>query len=456
MWSLKSWRNKTIKQQPDYSHSQQELIKTEDQLKSMPPIVDFDEIEKLKKQLSVVQNGNGFILQGGDCAEAFDDLSEQNVKNYLKTILQMNLVLMYGLKKPVIRIGRIAGQFAKPRSSDIEIVDGKEYKAYRGDIVNAVSLSDRNANPKKMIDAYFNSTAKLNYIRTLTKSGFASLENVKKWNTNFINFINEHSSLDDFETNTQKNERFLQITEEVSGYINFIKACHGGTTPYFLNEADFFISHEALLLNYEECFVKKSPVNHRFYNLSAHMLWIGDRTRSLNEAHVEFLRGVENPIGIKVGPSANFEEICEVIKTLNPNNESGKIICIVRMGAEKIKEKLPEFLKTLKKHNINPILQSDPMHGNIVKSSNNFKTRKFDDILSEIKMFFSITKEHNFYPGGIHLEMTGDNVTECMGGLENIKDIDLAKRYHTHCDPRLNSNQSIELSFLVCDLLKDF
>ena len=449
MWNVKSWRAKPAKQQPDYTGRELELTEVENKLKQMPPLVDFEEIEKLKQNLKMVNEGKAFILQGGDCAEAFDALTEQSVKNYLRTILQMNLVLMYGLKKPVVRIGRIAGQFAKPRSSNIEVVDGVEYQAYRGDIVNDISLNNRAPNPQKMLDAYFNSTSKLNFIRSLTKSGFASLENVKKWNTNFVNFINEQSDIQNHDIN---NDKFTQMADEVCDYIDFIKACHYGTTPYFLNEADFFTSHEALLLNYEECFVKKSPVNGLCYNLSAHTIWIGDRTRGLNDAHVEFLKGLQNPIGIKVGPSANFDEVCEVIKVLNPQNESGKIIAIIRMGHDKITQKLPEFLKALSKNNLKPILQSDPMHGNIIKSENNFKTRRFGDILNEIESFFKITTQHQFYPGGIHLEMTGDNVTECTGGFENITEQDLAKRYHTHCDPRLNSNQSIELAFLICDL----
>jgi len=447
MWAKNSWRARPIKQQPNYSGREAELQNVENTLSQMPPLVDFEEIENLKRKLKMVQRGEAFILQGGDCAEAFDSLSEANVKNYLKTILQMNLVLMYGLKKPVVRIGRIAGQFAKPRSSDVEIINGVQYPAYRGDNVNDISIANRAADPQRLIAAYFNSVSKLNYIRSLTKCGFASFENVKKWNLNFINKM---------ESSTQ-HDNFAKITEDVYSYISFIKACNGGVLPHYLNEADFFTSHEALLLNYEECFTTKSPVNGLFYNLSAHTVWIGDRTRALNEAHVEFLRGLENPIGLKIGPSANFAEICEVIKVLNPQMQEGKIIAIVRMGREKINQKLPELLAELQKQGLKDkiILQSDPMHGNIVKSENNFKTRRFDDILFEIEAFFNITKSAGFYPGGIHLEMTGDNVTECTGGFENITEQDLAKRYHTHCDPRLNATQSIELAFLICGLFNE-
>ena len=441
-WSRDSWRGFNIKQQPEYSDDKISKLKiVEHELSRYPSLVDFEEINLLKKHLKRVEKGEAFILQGGDCAEYFDALSEQGLKNYLKTVLQMNSVLMCGLKKPIVRIGRVAGQFAKPRSNNTEVIDGKEYLSYRGDIVNDIKTDNREAEPERLLTAYFQSAARLNFIRALTKSGFASLDNIERWNRDFADAV--------------KNERFTQITNEIREHIGFVKTCLAGEqVPSFINEASFFISHEALLLNYEECFLRQNKIDNKFYNLSAHMLWIGDRTRGLNDAHVEFLRGVENPIGIKVGPSANFAEICEVVKKINPSNESGKIILIIRMGKDAIESKLGELIDEVKKNGLNVIYQSDPMHGNIVKSGN-FKTRRFDDILSEIEAFVRILNSKGLHAGGIHLEMTGDDVTECTGGGYNaVLDNDLEKRYHTHCDPRLNANQSLELAFLICDLKK--
>ncbi len=441
-WRVDSWRKFNIKQQPVYQqHKLAKLLDTEAELSKYPALVDFEEIEALKNKLKLVSSGEAFILQGGDCAEAFSALSEQGLKNYLKTFFQMNSVLMCGLKKPVVRIGRIAGQFAKPRSNNTEVIDGVEHLSYRGDIVNGIGLNTRDAEPQRLLEAYFQSSARLNFIRALTKSGFASFDNTQRWTAGFADAV--------------KNARFTQIAQEITEHTKFVKAClAGGEMPHFMKEASFFVSHEALLLNYEQCFTRQNKIDGNFYGLSAHMLWIGDRTRGLNDAHVEFLRGVQNPIGIKVGPGADFAEICEIVKKLNPSNEAGKIILIVRMGKDLIRAKLEALIDEVSSQKLSVIYQSDPMHGNVVKSGN-FKTRRFEDILSEIESFISVLKAKGEHPGGIHLEMTGDDVTECTGGGYNaVMDNDLEKRYHTHCDPRLNANQSIELAFMICDLLR--
>ena len=437
-WAANSWRNFPIKQQPTYLN--QDLLRTvELQLSNFAPLVSFDEIEKLKAELALVCEGKAFLLQGGDCAESFTEFSHQNLKNFFRTIMQMTIALMYGLNKPVVKVGRIAGQYAKPRSDDNETIDGVVLPSYRGDIINGIDFEKnaRTADSKKLVESYFYSAASLNYIRSLALGGYGNLEKVNKWNEKFAHSLNSKKNAEG-------------VIEEVNKILNFMRACgiDSKSLPQ-LTTASFFTSHEALLLNYEEAFVHQNKDNQKFYDLSAHMLWIGDRTRNPKEAHVEFMRGINNPIAFKVGPSISKDDLLQLLEILNPQNQAGRITLISRMGSGKIAQNLPPLVEAIKASGQNVIWSCDPMHGNTIKSSNGYKTRKFDDILSEIKSFFAIHKACGTYAGGVHFEMTGQDVTECLGGNQQISEINLKDRYHTHCDPRLNSSQSVELAFMI-------
>ncbi|MDX2082720.1 MAG: 3-deoxy-7-phosphoheptulonate synthase class II [Rickettsiales bacterium] len=437
-WMVNSWRNLPIKQQPTYQN-QQELKLAEKQLNNFPPLVSFDEIEKLKTELALVANGKAFLLQGGDCAESFGEFSHDNLKSFFRTVMQMTVALMYGLNKPIVKVGRIAGQYAKPRSDDKETINQITLPSYRGDIINSIEFekSAREANPSRLLESYFYSAASLNYLRSLALGGYGNLEKINKWNEEFA-----HSLV------SKKNTE--EVITQVNKILNFMRACglDSKTLPQ-LTTASFFTSHEALLLNYEEAFTRQNKDNKKFYDLSAHMLWIGDRTRHPDEAHVEFMRGIANPIAFKVGPSITKDELLKLLEILNPQNEAGRITLISRMGASKVDQLLPPLVEAVKNSGQKVIWSCDPMHGNTIKSSNGYKTRKFDDILSEIKSFFQIHKSCKTYAGGVHFEMTGQNVTECLGGNQQITEINLQDRYHTHCDPRLNSSQSVELAFII-------
>ena len=437
-WTVDSWRNFPIKQQPTYEN-QDELKKAEAQLKNFPPLVSFDEIEKLKAELALVANGKAFLLQGGDCAESFEEFSHNNLKNFFRTVMQMTIALMYGIHKPIVKVGRVAGQYAKPRSDNDETIDGVTLPSYRGDIINSIEFekNSRVADPQKLIESYFYSAASLNYIRSLALGGYGNLEKVNKWNEEFAHSLT-----------SKKNTE--EVIAEVNKILNFMRACglDSKTLPQ-LTTASFFTSHEALLLNYEEAFTRQNKDTKKFYDLSAHMLWIGDRTRNPAEAHVEFMRGISNPIAFKVGPSITKDDLLKLLEVLNPNNEAGRITLISRMGATKVEQFLPPLVEAVRDAGHSVVWSCDPMHGNTIKSSNGYKTRKFDDILSEIKSFFKVHKAAGTYAGGIHFEMTGQDVTECLGGNQQITELNLKDRYHTHCDPRLNSSQSVELAFTI-------
>ncbi len=442
-WSIDSWRNFPILQQPIYD-DKKELAKVEELLSGFPELVSFDEIEDLKKDLAKVASGQAFLLQGGDCAESFAEFNYQNTKSYFQTILQMTIALMYGMKKPVVKIGRIAGQYAKPRSDDFETIDGVSLPSYRGDIINGIEFNaeSRRCDPQRLIKAYFQSAASLNYIRSLAVGGYSALKNVNKWNEQFA------ASLD-------QKQHIEEIIHSINESISFIESCGLNSRDFMpLNSAKFFTSHEALLLNYEQQFTRKLPGSNKYYDLSAHLLWIGDRTRGLDSAHVEFMSGIENPIAFKVGPSMNKDDLIKLIDVLNPENTPGRITLISRMGAGKVADLLPPLVQKVKDEGRSVIWSCDPMHGNTVKSSNGYKTRKFEDILSEIKSFLKVHKSLGTYAGGIHFEMTGQDVTECLGGNQKISELDLKNRYHTHCDPRLNSSQSLELAFLIASELQ--
>ncbi len=443
-WTPNSWREFPIKQQPTYP-DQEKLKQVEKKLKSYPPLIFAGEARTLKENLAKVGRGEAFLLQGGDCAESFNDFNSATIKNLFKLMLQMNMVLMYYTGKPIIKVGRIAGQFAKPRSSDFEEINGVKLPSYRGDIINNIEFSAeaRVPNPDNMLKAYNQGAATMNILRAFSRGGLADLNRVHQWNLDFIK-------------DNPLGQRYDELSQKIDKTMKFIGACGltSENTPQ-LHQTTIFTSHEALLLNYEEALTRKDETG-EWYDCSAHMLWIGDRTRDLNEAHVEYFKGIKNPIGCKVGPSMKADELIELIDILNPNNEEGRLNLIVRMGADKIREYFPPLLKKVKEEGKNIVWSCDPMHGNIEKSTNGYKTRNFANILKEVEQFFEIHKEMGTVAGGIHLEMTGNNVTECTGSQScSITDKDLESRYHTQCDPRLNANQALELAFMLGDVIKD-
>jgi 3-deoxy-7-phosphoheptulonate synthase len=441
-WTPNSWRNFPIKQQPTYEN-QSELKKVENQIANFPPLVSFDEIDNLKKQLAEVAEGRAFLLQGGDCAESFSEFSGNNLKSFFRTVMQMTTTLMYGLKKPVVKVGRIAGQYAKPRSQNDETIDGVTLPCYRGDIINGIDFdkNSRTPDPQRLVESYFHSSASLNYLRSLALGGYGTLEKVNKWNEDFVHSLTSQKSSED-------------VISKIKDSLDFMNACglDFKSLPQFTT-ASFFTSHEALLLNYEEAFTRQHKDNKKFYNQSAHMLWIGDRTRNPAEAHVEFMRGITNPIAFKVGPSISESDLLKLLDVLNPENEAGRITLISRMGKDGVAEKLTPLVKAVRDNGNKVIWSCDPMHGNTIKSSTGYKTRKFDDILSEVTSFFRVHNELGTYAGGVHFEMTGQNVTECLGGNQQISEMNLKDRYHTHCDPRLNASQSVELAFSIAQTL---
>lgn len=442
-WNKKMWRDRIIKQQPIYKNL--ELLKSvENQLEKFPPLVFAGEVRRLKKDLANASNGNAFLLQGGDCAESFADFGATNTRDLFKVMLQMAVVLTYAGSCPVVKIARVAGQFAKPRSSDFEEIDGVSLPSYRGDIVNDIAFTKeaREPNPERIIQAYNQSAATHNLLRAFSRGGLADLHELNKWNLDFV----KEGSVGD---------RYRDLANRITDALRFMEACgiNSDNSPR-LHETKVYTSHEALLLNYEEALTREDSMNGGWYDCSAHMLWIGDRTRGLDEAHIEFLRGVENPIGVKIGPSSNADDMLKMIDILNPKNEAGRLNFIVRMGAEKIKDIFPPLLRSIKNEGKNILWSIDPMHGNTKKASSNYKTREFNDILDEVKSFFDIHNSEGTHAGGIHLEMTGQDVTECTGGVSAVTEESLRDRYHTHCDPRLNASQALELAFLIADFLK--
>ena len=443
-WTANSWREFPIKQQPTYP-DQTELEEVEAKLREYPPLIFAGEARTLKDKLAKAGRGEAFLLQGGDCAESFADFKSETIKNLFKLMLQMNMVLMYSTGKPIIKVGRIAGQFAKPRSSDFEEKNGVELPSYRGDIINSIKFTkeDRIPNPYNMIQAYNQGAATMNLVRAFARGGLADLNKVHQWNLDFIK-------------DKELGQKYEEISNKIDKSMKFMAAC-GLTSENTsqLYQTTLFTSHEALLLNYEEALTRKDDTG-RWYDCSAHMLWIGDRTRELNEAHIEYFRGINNPIGCKVGPTMQEDELIELIDALNPKNEEGRLNLIVRMGADKIKELFPPLLRRVRDEGRHVVWSCDPMHANIEKTSNGFKTRNFDKILKEVKLFFSIHKEMGTVPAGIHLEMTGNDVTECTGSLScPLTEKDLTSRYHTQCDPRLNANQALELAFMLGEIIKE-
>jgi len=440
-WSPDSWREFSIKQQPEYKDLKT-LKEVEEQLKNVPPLIFAGEARKLKSDLAKAGRGEAFIIQGGDCAESFASFNADTIKNLFKLILQMSVVVAYSSGKSVVKIGRVAGQFAKPRSSDFEEKDGIKLPSYRGDIVNDIEFTEdaREPKPKRMLTAYYQSAATMNLLRAFSRGGLANLNKVHSWNLDFIQ-------------NHPIGQKYNDISCQIDKTMKFLKAA--GLTPENtpqLRQTTLYTSHEALLLNYEAALTRVDSISNDYYNTSAHMLWIGDRTRGLKDAHIEYFRGINNPIGCKVGPTMQKDELLELIDTLNPNNEEGKLNLIVRMGAGKIEEFYPSLLQAVKDAGKNVVWTIDPMHGNVEKSSTGFKTRDFENILSEVKSFFKIHKENGTIAAGVHLEMTGEDVTECTGSAScPITADDLSSRYRTQCDPRLNAKQALELAFMISE-----
>jgi 3-deoxy-7-phosphoheptulonate synthase len=442
-WTPNSWRSKPIIQVPEYT-DQDALNIVEERLSSYPPLVFAGEARALRNQLAEVAEGRAFLLQGGDCAEAFAEHGADNIRDFFRLFLQMSVVLTYGASKPIVKVGRIAGQFAKPRSSDFETKDDVKLPSYRGDIINGIEFDEasRMPDPERQIMAYRQSAATLNLIRAFAQGGYANLEHVHAWTLGFV-------------TDSPAGERYKELADRLGEALRFMKAI--GFSPEDhprLRETDFYTSHEALLLGYEEALTRTDSTSGDHYATSGHMLWIGDRTRQPDHAHVEYFRGIKNPIGLKCGPSMTADGLLELCDILNPNNEAGRLTLINRFGHEKVGEHLPDLIRAVEREGKKVVWSCDPMHGNTI-SAGGYKTRPFDYVLSEVRSFFEIHKSEGTYAGGVHFEMTGQDVTECTGGAKEVTADDLGSRYRTHCDPRLNANQSLELAFLIAELLQE-
>ncbi|RCX07162.1 class II 3-deoxy-7-phosphoheptulonate synthase [Marinomonas foliarum] len=441
-WGLTSWRDKTALQQPVYPNAEH-LAQVENTLGKMPPLVFAGEARQLKKALAQVANRQSFLLQGGDCAESFAEFHANNIRDTFKVMLQMAVVLTYAGKCPVVKVGRMAGQFAKPRSADTEVINGVELPSYRGDIINGIDFTEqaRIPDPERLVQVYNQSASTMNLLRAFSQGGFADLHQVHQWNLDFLSA-------------SPAGGRYQGVADKIDDALQFMEACGVGAGLSQLKETDFYTSHEALLLPYEQALTRKDSLTGEWYDCSAHMLWIGDRTRQLDGAHVEFLRGVQNPIGVKAGPSMDPEDLLKLCDVLNPDNEAGRLNIIVRMGADKVEDGMPKLIQAIQREGKNVVWSSDPMHGNTVKASTGYKTRRVDDVLKEVQQFFQVHHAEGSYAGGVHFEMTGQNVTECVGGAFKVTEADLADRYHTHCDPRLNADQSLELAFMISETLK--
>ncbi len=444
-WNPSSWRDFPIKQQPSYKDPET-VRKIEQELETFPPLIFAEEARSLQDKLANVTTGEAFLLQGGDCAESFNAFNADTIKNLFKVLMQMSVVMTYSSGRPVVKVGRIAGQFAKPRSSDVEAKGDVELPSYRGDIVNEADFAAeaREPKPEKLLKAYYQSAATLNLLRAFARGGMADLTKVHTWNLDFVK-------------GKALGQRYEELAEKITQAMDFIKAC--GITPENtpqLHETVLYTSHEALLLNYEEALTRIDSLTGDWYDCSAHMLWIGDRTRDLDGAHVEFFRGIKNPVGVKVGPSMKEDELVQLIDKLNPENIPGRLTLIVRMGADKVEELFPPLLRRVTSEGKKVIWSCDPMHGNTIKTDNGYKTREFHNILSEVKKFFQIHEAEGTVAGGLHLEMTGEDVTECTGSQScNITVDALSDRYHTQCDPRLNANQALEMAFMVSEFFKN-
>ena len=443
-WTPASWRERPARHIPADYPDTSALLRVEDTLRGMPPLVFAGEARRLKTLLGQVANGNAFLLQGGDCAESFKEFSADNIRDTFRLLLQMAVVLTFAGGKPIVKVARMAGQFAKPRSEPIETIDGVTLPSYRGDNINGMAFdaAERAPDPERLLRAYSQSAATLNLLRAFAGGGYADLHNIHRWTLGFV----EDSPL---------GARYRELTDKISEALTFMEAI--GITPENhpdLHRVEVFTSHEALLLGFEEAMTRVDSTSGDWYDVSAHLLWIGERTRQLDGAHIEFMRGVQNPIGLKVGPTLEIDELLRLIDALNPANEAGRLTLYGRFGADKIGGRLPELMRATRREGRSVVWAIDPMHGNTLKASNGYKTRPFDRILSEVRSFVEIAQSEDVHPGGVHLEMTGQNVTECLGGARALSESELGDRYHTHCDPRLNGEQALELAFLVAEKLK--
>lgn len=435
-WTPTSWRDKPVKQLPEYPDKEL-LEKSFEKLKALPPLVTSWEIEALKNKLADVAAGKGFLLQGGDCAESFDATNSRKIVNMVKVLLQTSFILIHEMGVPVVRVGRIAGQYAKPRSNDFETVNGEEIHNYRGDLINGFkSQSDiRVPDPERLIEGYHKAGLTLNFLRALADEGFADLHHPEQWELDFM----------------QNNEYYAEyedMVHSITKAVRFVEAIAPDTFST-LQKVDFYTSHEALNLFYDSAQTRPVPRKPGFFNLSAHMVWLGNRTRDLDGAHVEYFKGINNPVGVKVGPPYEIDETLKLLETLNPKREEGKIVLITRFGKDLIEKELPKLIQAIRKEGLPVVWSSDPMHGNTFSTDGGIKTRNFDDILSEVRSAFAIHRSEGSYLGGVHLELTGDNVTECVGGAKGLSEKGLNRNYETFCDPRLNYEQSLEMAFLV-------
>jgi len=441
-WTPSSWRDRTALHQPNWPDFG-ELDQAVKQLNQFPPLVFAGEARNLTAQLARVCRGEAFLLQAGDCAESFDT-SADSIRDKLRVILQMAVVLTYSGGMPLVKVGRIAGQFAKPRSSATEVQDGVELPSFLGQIVNDIEFSadQRRPDPARLLTAYHRAASTLNLLRAFTRGGFADLSQVSTWNREFV-------------ASSPTGERYAQMAEEIDRALRFMAACGiNSTSEPSLHEVDFFTSHEALLLHYEEALTRQDSLTGDWYDCSAHMLWIGERTRQLDGAHIEFLRGVKNPLGCKIGPSATAEDVLGICEALNPDRIPGRLTLVCRMGADKIESGLPPLLSAVHDSGHPVVWASDPMHGNTYTADNGRKTRSFDQIVAELGGFFAAHRKVGTWPGGIHVELTGDSVTECVGGGDGLNEAALDEAYETMCDPRLNGRQSVDLAFMVAELLQ--
>ncbi len=442
-WAPESWRQKPAQQMPNYPDATA-LAAVEARLRRMPPLVFAGEARRLKAALANVASGRAFLLQGGDCAESFAEFHPDNIRDTFRVLLQMAVVLTYGAACPVVKVGRMAGQFAKPRSADTETQDGVTLPSYRGDIVNGIEFTAeaRRPDPERMQQAFSQSAATLNLLRAFAQGGYADLHRVHGWTLGFVD-------------KSPAGARYRELADRLSETLAFMEACGltSETTPQ-IRETDFFTSHEALLLPYEQALTRIDSTTGDWYDCSAHMLWVGDRTRQIDGAHIEFLRGVKNPVAIKLGPSTKPDDMMKLIELLDPENEPGRLTLVSRMGSDQVEAKLPPLIRRVKREDRRVAWACDPMHGNTVSSSTGYKTRPFDRILAEVRAFFAVHRAEGTHAGGIHCELTGQDVTECIGGAQAITEHRLADRYHTHCDPRLNASQALELAFLLAEYLK--
>ena len=442
-WSPDSWRAKPARQLPGYPDAVA-LKRVEHELTRRPPLVFAGEVKRLKRQLANVASGQAFLLQGGDCAESFKEFSAETVRDTFRVLLQMAVVMTFASAKPVVKVGRIAGQFAKPRSSDTEIIDGVELPSYRGDSINDMAFTPegRVPDPERLLRAYDQSAATLNLLRALASGGYADLHNVHQWTLDFLD-------------GSPAGERYAAYAQRITEALAFMRAC--GVTPDAapsLEGVDFFTSHEGLHLPFEEALTRMEHTTGRWYATSAHMMWIGDRTRQPDGAHVEYMRGIENPVGLKCGPSLDPDELIRLIDILNPRDEAGRLVLYVRMGSDKVGAGLPPLVRKVRAEGRNVVWACDPMHGNTIKAANGYKTRPFERVLGELRSFIEIVHAEGGEPGGVHFEMTGQDVTECVGGAGHLSEADLSSRYHTHCDPRLNADQALEMAFQIAEALK--